>query len=254
MVINVELMRRKLESSRTNGKSDKKESIFFKPIAGDQEVRFLPSEDGDPFKEYHFHYGLGEAFLCPKKNFNEKCSVCDYAWNLWREGGEENQKMAKGLFSRQRFFSNVVTRGQEALGPKPYGYGKETYEQLIEIVLDPDYGDITDVEAGRDFKLNYKLAEKKGAFPKTKLTVKPKSTPLSKTPKESKELLEKAKPIESFLTRKTPAEVKEILEKFLEDPYSGEELEKYGAKPEKTSSSSSEEPSSVDDAINELMS
>ena len=248
-------MRKKLESLKTNGKSDKKESPFFKPAAGDQDVRFLPSDDGDPFKEYHFHYNLGEAFLCPKRNFNEKCSVCDYAFDLWKEGTDESKKMAKNIFARQRFFSNVIQRGNEALGPKPYGYGKETYEQLIETVLDPDYGDITDAEEGRDFKLNYKLAEKKGSFPKTKLTVKPKQTPIAKSKKEIKEVLEKAKPISSFLVRKTTEEVKAALEAFLDDPFADEGVKKYGGGSPETSSETdagSGEINSVDDAIEEL--
>lgn len=248
MSINQELMRKKLESIKTNGKSDKKESPFFKPAAGDQDVRFLPSSDGDPFKEFHFHYNVGnEAFLCPKKNFGEKCKVCDYAWELWKEGTDESKKMAKDLFARQRFFSNVLQRGDEAVGPKPYGYGKETYEQLIETVLDPDYGDITDPEEGRDFKLNYKLAEKKGAFPKTKLNIKPKVSPIAKSKKDIKDLLDKAKPIESFLTRKTSDEVSSILDAFLQDPYDGEETKKYG-----NSSTSNAAVDPIDSAIEEL--
>lgn len=250
MVINKELMAKKLESLRTNGKSDKKESPFFKPVAGDQDVRFLPSPDGDPFKEYFFHYNLGEAFLCPKRNFSEKCPVCDYAFDLWKEATEESKKQAKELFARQRFFSNVLQRSNEAAGPKPYGYGKETYEQLIETVLDPDYGDISDPEEGRDFKLNYKLAEKKGAFPKTKLTVKPKQTPLAKTKKEIKDLLDKAKPIENFLNRKTTEEVQAILDKSLDDPFENEEVKKYASKDEDTSTDG--EVSSLDEAIDEL--
>lgn len=250
-MINNDLMRKKLESLRTNGKSDKKDSPWFKPAEGDQEVRFLPSEDGDPFKEYFFHYNLGESFLCPKKNFNEKCPVCDYAFELWREGTDESQKMAKTLFSRQRFFTNVLERGKEENGPKPYGYGKETYEQLLETSLDPDFGDFTDPEQGRDFKLTYKKAEKKGAFPKTKITIKPKQSPLAKSKKEIKEFLEKVKPISTLMVKKSTEEVKKILELFLNDPFAGSDDKKLG---DSTSELANEEISSIDQAINELSS
>ncbi len=250
-MINKELMRKKLESLKTNGKSDKKESPFFKPSVGDQEIRFLPSEDGDPFKEYFFHYNMGEAFLCPKRSFNEKCPVCDYAFELWKEGTDESKKQAKGLFARQRFFTNVVQRGQEHLGPKPYGYGKETYEQLMETALDPDYEDFTDPENGRDFKLNYKLAEKKGAFPKTKLTIKPKQTPIAASKKDIKGVLDKVKPIESFLNRKTTEEVRDILDTFMSDPFKDESVKKYGSSEKETSSEV--EVDSVDEAIDEVL-
>lgn len=255
MAINKQLMLKKLESLRTNGKSDRKENAFFKPIPGDQEVRFLPSPDEDPFKEYWFHYDLGsEGFLCPKKNFNEKCAVCEFAWNLWKEGTEDSKKSAKKLFPKQRFFSNVLQRGNEAAGPKPYAYGKETYAQLIELSVDPDYGDITDADAGRDFKLNYKKAETKGAFPKTKLTVKPKESPIAKTKKEIKEILDNCQPIEIFLVRKTTAEVDQLLNEFMKNPYDGEQ-QKYGntkSADENDDPESSTDVNSVDAAIDEL--
>lgn len=251
-MINLEKMKKKLESSLTNGKSDKKDDVFFKPEEGDQDVRFLPSDDGDPFKEYYFHYGLGESFLCPKRNFQEPCAVCDYASSLWRDGTDESKKQAKALFARQRFFTNVVKRNQDGtfVGPKPYGYGKTTYEQLIQIVLDPDYGDVTDPETGRDFRLNYKKPENKGAYPKTTLTAKPKQTPLTKVKKEIKDILDKAKPIESFLTRFSSTEVAGVLEGFMESIEAKDKTEdkKYGS-PDKKSTS---EVNSVDDAIKEL--
>jgi hypothetical protein len=251
-MINKELMKKKLESLRTNGKSDKKDNTFFKPEEGDQDVRFLPSPDGDPFKEYHFHYGLGDSFLCPKRNFNEKCAVCEFASALWKEGTPESQKQAKGLFARQRFFTNVLVRDKDGTfsqPPKPYGYGKETYEQLIETSLDPDYDDFTDPEQGRDFKLNYKKADKQGAYPKTKLTIKAKQSSIGKAKKEIKEILDKAQPIESYLTRKSSQEVQAILDKANSEPLKDEK--RLG---EATAELPSDSLDSVDDAIDELRS
>lgn len=255
-MINKELMKKKLESLKTNGKSDKKESVFFRPDEGDQDVRFLPSADGDPFKEYYFHYNLGEGFLCPRRNFGEKCAVCDYAFELWKEDTDESKKSAKNLFTRQRFFTNVILRGKEELGPKPYGYGKETYEQLIKMSLDPDYDDFTDLELGRDFKLSYTKPEKKGAYPKTKLTIKPKQTPLASSKKIIKEILDKVKPIESFLLRKSPDEVRQTLETYLDDPFdnSTNRESKLGDSVNNLSSDEEAVVTSIDQAIEELAS
>lgn len=247
MTIDLEKMKKKLASSETNGKSDKKDNGYFKPQLGDQEVRFLPSEDGDPFKEFFFHYGLGETFLCPKKNYNEKCPACEYAFELWSDKTDASKKQAKELFSKQRFFSNVIVRGKEAEGPKPYGYGKKTYQQLLKLVTDPEYGDVTDVESGYDFKLSYEAAKGDGAFPTTTLLPKRQPSVLAKTKKEIKELLDKIKPVEGLMVKKTPAEVLITLNAHLDDPFddSKSEKKKYG--------NNNEEVGSVDAAINELL-
>src|SRR3990167_141858 len=196
MVIDREKMRAKLaEVNKTKEEKKKdrdKDNPWFKPAEGDQKVRFLPSADGDPFKTYHLHYNLGEPVLCPKKNFDEKCAICDYAYSLWKEGTDESKTMAKKFYSQERFFSNVIARSStsDVLEPKPYSYGKDSYKQLLTFTIDPDYDDITDPELGRDFNLNYKKAETKGAFPKTTLVVGGKPTPISKNKKEIKELLD----------------------------------------------------------------
>ena len=252
-------MRAKQEAIKSGNKGEKKDDVWFRPQAGDQDIRALPSEDGDPFKEFWIHYNLGTPFLCPRKQHNEKCAVCDYMFELYKEKTDESKKMAKPLQPRQRFATNVIERERDAngaaipgsikQGPKPYGYGKETYEQLIETALDPDYGDFTDLDQGRDFKLNYKLAETKGAFPKTKLTVRPKQTSVLKTKKEIKELLEKTKPVESFFIRKTPEEVRKILEEHMSSPFVDETTSN-----EDTTSSDEVGVTSIDQAIEELIS
>ena len=58
MSINMELMRKKLATLR--GEGDKEQSAWFKPDEGDQDIRIVPSSDGDPLKEVYFHYNVGE--------------------------------------------------------------------------------------------------------------------------------------------------------------------------------------------------
>ena len=157
MAINLDAMRAKLEASKTGGK--KQDNTKWRPSEGDQTVRIIPTEDGDPFKEFHFHYNVGNrgGILCPKKNHGEDCPICDFASKLWREGVDNDdfvsKKLAKSLFARQRFFSPVVVRGEEEVGARMWGYGKTAYELLLGYILDPDYGDITDIESGTDITL-----------------------------------------------------------------------------------------------------
>ena len=124
MSINMELMRKKLAALRGEGQRDS-ESIFFKPEEGDQDIRIVPTPDGDPLKEVFFHYNVGEhrgGIVCPKRNFGERCPVCDFASAVWKDGTENNdeeaKKLAKSLFVRGRYFSPVVVRGREQEGIK----------------------------------------------------------------------------------------------------------------------------------------
>jgi len=253
MAINFDKMKEKIESVDNRGKKkSEKDNVFFKPELGDQDIRFLPSEDGDPFKEFWFHYNIGTSVMCPQRNFGEKCPICNYATSLWQEGTDESKKMAKDLFARQRFFSNVLVRGKENEGPKPYGYGKELYKKLIKMVLDPDVGDFTDPDNGRDMKLSYEK-EKGAQYPTSDLTLKPIAKPIMKSKKEVKDILDKIKPIDSFVEKKSTEEVRKVLEAFLEDPYAEENnVKKYGNKKEEPKKS--DEISDIDKAIEELSS
>ena len=92
MAINIEQMRAKLEASK-NGGARKNDNTKWKPQQGDQTIRIVPTSDGDPFKEFHFHYNVGKnpGILCPKKNHGDDCPICNFASTLWKEGVEKNE-------------------------------------------------------------------------------------------------------------------------------------------------------------------
>ena len=241
MALDMAKMKAKLQELESGGRQ-KSDNVFWKPQEGDQDIRIVPTEDGDPFKVFHFHYNLGEAarggVLCPKRQFGDNCPVCDFASKLWQEGTDDSKRMAKSLFVRQRFFSPVIVRGEEEQGVKIWGYGKTIYETLLGLVLNPDYGDITDVDQGVDFTLTYTLPKTKGAFPQTNLVPKRKSSALAATKSGIKEFINNVPDVNALFARKSPAEVKAILESFL-NPEDGPLVEDIGV-------------SSVDEAIAEL--
>ena len=178
MGIDMKKMREKYNSLKNKGGG--KKDLFWKPQDGDQVIRILPTADGDPFKEFWFYYNLDKGpVLCPKRNFGEDSPVLDFASALYKEGTPDSIELAKKLFPKQRFFSPVLVRGEEGLGVRVWGYSKTVYEQLLQLVLNPDYGDVTDLDEGTDLVLNY--GKKAGAmFPSTKLTPKRKASPVCK--------------------------------------------------------------------------
>ena len=96
-----------------------------------------------------------------------------------------------------RTFAPVIVRGEESQGVKFWGFGKTVYQELLSIIADPDYGDITDPVNGRDVVVEFISAEESGAsFPKTNIRVKPNQTPISDEPS----VLEKVKTSQKDIT------------------------------------------------------
>jgi len=219
MALNIEAMRQKLAKSQ-NKNSGNKNDTKWKPSEGDQTIRILPTADGDPFKEFHFHYNVGKnpGILCPKRNYDEHCPICDFASQLWREGvdtnNDQSKNAAKKLFARKRYYSPII---------KIWAYGKMAYENLLGYVLDPDYGDITDPETGTDIVLNYNVPGTPGSFPKT--TLKPRRRPsvlCDDAIASCDELLESIPDIEAQFTRHSSEEIQAIMDEFLSSDSSSE--------------------------------
>jgi len=244
MAIDMKKMRQKYQQLKSKGGS-RKDNLFWKPQDGEQTIRILPTSDGDPFKEFWFYYNLDKGpVLCPKRNFNEDSPVLDFATQLYREGTPDSIKMAKDLFPKQRFFSPVIVRGEESQGVRIWGYSKTVYEQLLQLVLNPDYGDVTDLDAGTDLTLQYGKAP--GAmFPSTKLTPKRKTSPVCKKgDKDCKELIGEIPDFNGLFERKTTEQVQELLDRFMQGDDEKEDVSKY---------STPAEGDKVSQAFNELL-
>lgn len=220
MAIDLKAMQKKLNKLQNKGK-DTSESKFWKPEDGTYEVRVLPTKDNDPFKEFWFHYnvGKGTGILCPKRNFGDDCAICEFATKLFKEGQPDTVAMAKDLFVRQRFCSPILVRGAEKEGVKVWSYSKTVYEELLKTVLDPDFGDITDLDAGFDMKVD--KGKVNGArYSTMKVKPKPKASAMCKDmpSKECAELLESIPDFDSLFTRMSSAEVQAALDKHLAEP------------------------------------
>ena len=251
MAIDMSKMRDRLTKLQT--KSTGGSSAFWRPSDGGQTIRIVTTKDGDPFKDFFFHYNVGSnsGFLCPKKNFGEECPVCDFSSKLYKEGDDESVKMAKELTARQRFFSPVLVRGEENLGVKIWGYGKMAYETLLNLVLNPEYGDITDIEAGTDLDLHYGKAPGQ-SFPQTKLTPKRSTSNvcIEATPEACKEILDGVPDIDSLFEKKSTEEVQGFLDEFLS---TDDGAESDSSETKKFAAAAPAGASSVDKSFNDLL-
>ncbi len=240
MALDMKKMKAKYSALQNRGRGGGNKSMWFRPQDGEQVIRIVPTADGDPFKEFWLHYGVGKnpAFLSLKRNYGQDDPIDNFVRALYNEGDEESIKMAKSISAKQRFFSPVLVRGEEDKGVRIWGYGKQVYEQLLNLVLNPEYGDITDVDTGTDLTLQY--GKPAGAqFPQTNLTPRRKSSGLTNTAEETTELLESIPDIEGSFDKKTFDEMQTILDNFMnvEDDSTG--TSQYGG-------------NAIDDALSDL--
>jgi hypothetical protein len=228
MAIDMEKMRNRMSALKNAGNGGGK---FWRPSEGEQIIRIVPPPGSDPFRDYWFHYNVGDApgFLSPKKNFGEECPLDNFVRQLWKEGTDESKRVAKKLSARQRFFAPVVVRGEESEGVKVWGFGKRAYETLLNLVLNPEYGDITDPESGIDLVLHYEKPIG-ASFPETKITPRRKSSPLHENAEQAAEMLDTVPDFEELFasSRKTTEEVQAILDKFLDSEDVVEEVSTSG--------------------------
>ena len=155
MALDISKLRNRL-NSLSNNKS--KSMIIWKPNPGKQVVRIVPYkfEPENPFIELKFHYGLnGKTFLSPD-TFGRPDPIVEFASNLKSTGDKEDWKFGRNLEPKMRTFVPVIVRGEEQEGVRFWGFGKQVYQELLSIIADPDYGDITDIKGGRDILVEFK--------------------------------------------------------------------------------------------------
>ena len=211
-MINMDLMKEKF--NRLNDKDNRADGpMNWKPQHGDQDIRIVPTEDGDPFREFWVHYRIGSnrPFLCPKKNSGEDCPVCNFAWELYNEG---DTKTAKELLPTQRFASPVVVRG-ETNEVKVWSYSKRIYEELLSYVMNPEYGDVTDVGGGVDFTLTYDAEAAKNRQLATRITPRRTSSPLDSEDSVVKSILSSVPDLSEKFEKVSSEGVRNIFEVFI---------------------------------------
>ncbi|MAR44521.1 MAG: hypothetical protein CMC48_10735 [Flavobacteriaceae bacterium] len=167
-------------------------SSLWKPQPGKTQIRIVPYafNKDNPFIELFFHYNLNNRSYLSPISFGRPDPIEEFAQKLKGSGSKEDYQLSRKLEAKMRTFAPVVVRGEESQGVKFWGFGKTVYQELLSIIADPDYGDITDPVNGRDVVVEFITAEESGAsFPKTNIRVKPNQTPISDEP----EILERVK-------------------------------------------------------------
>ena len=186
----------KLNNKGGGGSSDFKNNFWRPPVGEKSVVRIVPyAHNKDfPFSELYFYFGIGKPRMIALSNFSESDPILEFATTLKKSGDKENMELAKKLYPKLRIFAPVVVRGEEDKGVRFYEFGKMVYQELLGVMADEDYGDITAVSNGRDVTVEVIPAAETGKmFNTTTVRVKPNQTSLSDDAKQAESFLENQK-------------------------------------------------------------
>ena len=213
--MDINAIRKRLNQLQT---TNTRTSNLWKPQPGKTQIRIVPNKSNTdiPFIELFFHYDLGgKSYLSPI-SFGRPDPIEEFANKLKSSGNREDWRLGKKLEAKMRTFAPVIVRGEENEGVKYWGFGKTVYQELLSIIADPDYGDISDPVSGRDVVGEFKTAEEVGAsFPKTTIRVKPNQTALSDDKIQLENFLSNQKDINEIYQELSYDELTEALQAWL---------------------------------------
>ena len=218
MGLNTEKLKERFEKKQ--GRGDR-----FELKDNENNIRILPpsleylteSVDYIAF-EYLIHYNLGvegdkKAEVCPKTYGKpHKCPICEAVAKLYKLNTAEDKALAGQLRAKRRFLFNVIDMNEKDKGIQILEMGPKNYEALVVFITNPKWGDLLDLDKGRDITINKTNAkESSTGWAEYSVAPDPNITSIREVlPKNFKEgigLLKKAIPV-----AKSYEELKAVLE------------------------------------------
>lgn len=186
MALDISKLAERLAQLNRGGGNNSSSMGFISIKDGRNVVRLLPKRAGDETslfgeQEVFVHYGVGKSetnkngsmVVCPTTyGDDKKCPVCELAAELRRLSKKKDDsydKQARQVQRKKRVYYNGISReedlssykydadqkkwfkGDEEESPiKVLGTGIGVYKDVLKIICDPEYGDITDFDNGLD--------------------------------------------------------------------------------------------------------
>jgi len=259
--INLDKIKKKKKKLEGNGGGNSG-NVRWKPDMNTKHrIRMLLPDDGtgDPFKEFHIHYQVGNSrpFLCASRNFNNDCPVCDFASELYQQGKEldssSHKELAKDLWPSERYYSPVIEIDKNSRevkeGPAWYGHSKTVQKDFVDYMLDDEYNFFTNEQDGHDIKLE-KTKGENDRFPSTKIDLAPMPCPIVDDQEEIDRIISEIPDIDKVVSTLPEEEVKEALDEHMREVEGvKEDMDKYGGDDEEEDSS---DGASVEEAFGEI--
>jgi hypothetical protein len=170
-------LRRKQEELRKRREQGGGSKDFWNAKNGPNKIRILWNWTGNPkadcFYETNYHKNLGpdkkKTCICPKAEGFDYCPICDEAKALFANKNPEDTAYAKEIYKKTRVYWNIVDmdayyevdkwnkehpeQPKEQRGVQVLTTGSGVLDDVIGYCLNPEYGDMTDPEKGRNITL-----------------------------------------------------------------------------------------------------
>ena len=213
MALNLDAIKAKLNQLN---KADDKKQLIWKPEAGKTRIRVVPyvHRKDNPFLELYFHYDIGKKSMLSPITFGNADPIVEFADKLKATGDKEDWLQGRKIEPKMRTYVPVIVRGKESEGVKFWAFGKTIYAELLSIISDPDYGDITDLMSGRDIDVEFTPAEGPGQYPKTAIRVKPNTSPATEDKAIAEKIMNQPK-ITDIFAEPSYEELEEALKEWM---------------------------------------
>jgi len=188
-------------------------------------------------------------------SFDKPDPIVEFADKLKSTADKESRDLAKKIYPKMRTYVPIIVRGEEAEGVKFYGMGKTVYEEILKIMDDPDYGNISDPYTGTDLVITYQTKEEVGNdFGKTSIRAKRNTSKLAESEEQIEKFLNNQKPITDVYKEHTYEELQEMLEAWMNSDDDKENTSEIANTESKEKQNVDEEKvvAKADDAFNKL--
>lgn len=185
MAVNVQKLAARLKEFEDGQKASEFAKLLWKPKEGLQTLRIVPYKFNaeSPFIELKFYYNLGGNHYLAPCTFGKPDPILEVIETLRSSGSNEEKEIAAKLNPTARTYAPVIVRGEEDQGVRYWGFGVTVYKQLLKLMTNIKWGDITSWTEGNDIDVEFhKESKKKNAkgqsFPETTITPCPQKTPV----------------------------------------------------------------------------
>jgi hypothetical protein len=176
MALDFDLLRKEYQEAIAQQAVDE----YWVPEFGENLIRVLPPRDGKLFyKKVGVHFKLVGSGMeyCPKLTENLACPVCEVVDQLRKMKTPVAMQLVNRLAVVERFLMNIIPLKEgEEKSIRQYLAPKTVRLALLKTILDPDYGDITDLVRGRNVVIE--KVQGSGGFVNYTVRVKPREIPV----------------------------------------------------------------------------
>jgi len=203
-----------------------------------------------PFKELYFHYGFNGKTIVSPLSYGDKDPIAEMAEKFKAKGDEESWDIFKRLFPKKRWYAPVIVRGEEGKGVRFWGFSKTLFKSLTDVIVDDEYGDITDPKAGTDIIIEVQTPEESGTtYGSVSARPKRQSSILSTDTEILEDIIENQPKYEDVFVAPSYDDLKVELDAFIENVNETETVSKND-----DDNDTPEETKDKDDKIEDILS